>query len=179
MKYANEKELLDLIKENYEKIKPKTCTEFFKHRDKRIPCLPTLQKLFGMTYNQILIKAGIADDNLNFVRRDQEQYLEKLKEITEEIGYVPSVNQFISLGYSPSILAKYFGSYENAAKIIDSEYKSKKRFEKVDESKEELLDRYIEYSKKLEKRHLIMMFYLQMSFLVLRYIDIDLEEWNF
>ena len=151
MDYINKNELLDLIKENYIKIKPKICSEFFKLRDKKIPCLPTLQKLFEMTYNEILIKAGIPDTDLNFVRRDQEQYLEKLKEITEEIGYVPSVNQFIKLGYSPSILAKYFGTYENAAKIIDSEYKYKKRFEKVNESKEELLDRYIEYSKKIGK----------------------------
>lgn len=44
MDYINKNELLDLIKENYIKIKPKTCSEFFKLRDKKIPCLPTLQK---------------------------------------------------------------------------------------------------------------------------------------
>ena len=151
MDYINKNELLDLIKENYIKIKPKACSEFFKLRDKKIPCLPTLQKIFGMTYNQILIKAGISDDELNFVRRDKEQYLEKLKEVSEELGYIPSTNKFIRLGYSPYILAKYFGTYENAAKIIDADYKSKKKIEKVDESKEELLDRYIEYSKKIGK----------------------------
>lgn len=146
-----DKELLDLIKENYLRIKPKTCHDFFKYRDKEIPCLPTLKKLFGMTYNEILLKAGISEDDLNFVRRDKEQYLEKLKEISEKLGYVPSLNEFIRLGYSPQVLTKFYGSYENAAKIVNTDYRVYKKYKKCEKSKEELLKEYIDFSKKIGK----------------------------
>ncbi len=149
MKNTNEKVLLDLIKENYEKIKPKTCNEFFKLRDKKIPCRQTLQKLFGMTYNEILIKAGISDERLNVVKRNSKYCIDTLMEARNRLGYVPSESKFISLGYSTTPIKRIFGSYENAAKIIDPEYKANIKYESIDMSKEELLNMYIEYSKKI------------------------------
>lgn len=147
-------ELLDLIRKEYYRIQPKECADFFKKRDRRIPCLPNLQKIFGKTYNGILILAGIPDDDLNFVRRNKEEYLNKLKEVIMKLGYVPSRNEFIDLGYTASILKEYFGSYANAVKELgfdESDYKTHKTSVRVTESKEELLQMYINFSNKIGK----------------------------
>jgi len=144
-------ELLDLIRKEYYRIQPEECSVFFKKRDRRIPCLPNLQKRFGKTYNGILIMAGIKDDDLNFVRRNKEEYLNKLKEVTLRLGYVPSINEFISLGYTASIIKKYFGSYANAVKELGyQEYKYKTPVN-VTENNQELLEMYINFSNKIGK----------------------------
>lgn len=63
----SDKELLELIKNDYYRISPKGCIDYMKNRDKRIPCLTTLKKRFkNNTFNEILIMAGV-DDDLNFV----------------------------------------------------------------------------------------------------------------
>ncbi|NBI06091.1 homing endonuclease associated repeat-containing protein [Senegalia massiliensis] len=147
----SDKELLELIKEEYKRIKPKGCWDFFKKRDKRIPCLQNLQKKFNKTYNEILIMSGISDEELNYVRRDKKQYLDKLNEIYESLGYMPSQSEFIKLGYTPKVLAKYFGSYANAAKKIKDDFENHKTPTKIKESKEQLLKMYIEYSNKIGK----------------------------
>jgi hypothetical protein len=148
---VNNIELLHLIREEYYRIKPEKCFEFFEKRDRIIPCLPILKKRFGKTYNGILIMAGVKDDDLNLVRRNKEEYLNKLKEVTSKLGYVPSCNEFLALGYTPRIIKKYFGSYANAVKELNyQEYKYKTPV-KVNESKQELLEMYIDYSKKIGK----------------------------
>lgn len=147
----NDEELLNLIKNEYKRIKPNNCWEFFKQRDRRIPCLQNLQKRFKGTYNDILIMAGISDDDLNCVRRDKEQYLKKLEEVCNKLGYIPSTNEFIQLGYTPQILAKYFGSYSEAVKEIKKGYVGYKTPVVVKETKEELLKMYIHYSNKIGK----------------------------
>lgn len=149
----NNIELLNLIREEYYKINPKECSDFFKKRDRRIPCLPILQKRFCKTYNGILIMAGVKDDDLRFVRRDKEEYLEKLREVILKLGYIPSSNEFIALGYTSSIIRKYFGSYANAVKELNyQEYKyNYKTPVNVVESKEELLKMYINFSNKIGK----------------------------
>ncbi|MFD3156705.1 homing endonuclease associated repeat-containing protein [Haloimpatiens sp. FM7330] len=142
-------ELLELIKNEYYRIKPKGCWDFMKKRDKRIPCLSKLKERFGKTYNQILIMSGISDDELNFVRRNKEQYLEKLKQISMELGYVPSHQEFLKMGYSPSILKKYYGSYLNAVRELGINFNLSETPIIVKESKEELLDMYIRFSESL------------------------------
>lgn len=147
----NDQDLLCLIKDEYYRIKPTGCWDFFKKRDKKISCLQNLSKRFDMTFNEILILAGIPDEELNFVRRTPEQYLHKLKDIILELGYVPSAKEFSKLGYSPKILAKYFGSYNKAMELLGYSAISRKTPIKVNETDDELLSKYINYSKKIGK----------------------------
>lgn len=60
--------------------------------------------------------AGIPDEELSFVRRTPQQYLEKLIKVSNELGYVPSQNEFCKMGFTPSILIREFGSYSEAVK---------------------------------------------------------------
>lgn len=145
----NDKELLGLIKNEYYRINPKGCWDFFKKRDKRIPCLPTLQKRFNKTYNEILIMVGIPEEELNFVRRTPREYLEKLRNISLELGYIPSANEFRERGYTPETLVRYFGSYSNAVKKLNFDVQTHKTPIKVKETNEELLEMYIDFSNKI------------------------------
>lgn len=151
MKKISDKELLELIKLEYERIKPKGCWDFFKKRDRRIPSLPTLQKRFNKTYNEILLMAGVSDEDLNFIRRTPEQYLEKLKSVSIELGYVPSANEFNKRGYCSNILANHFGSYANAVNMLGLDCEPYKTPIKIHETKDELLKMYIDFSKKIGK----------------------------
>lgn len=72
-----------------------------------------------MTYNQILIKAGIDIKELNFVRRSKEECLETIKEITIKLGHISSAQEFSDEGFSIEVLIKYFGSYNNALKVLN------------------------------------------------------------
>ncbi|MDY4544818.1 MAG: hypothetical protein SPE00_05855 [Bacilli bacterium] len=145
----NDKELLDLIKSEFYRIKPKGCIEFFKKRDKRIPCYPKLQNRFnGLTYNQILIKAGVESEKLNCIRMSKEKLINKLAQIAEELGHIPNTNEMKDYKILPEVLKKKFGSAENALKKLDKNYSLRKLAE-VKESNEELLQKYIEFSLKL------------------------------
>ena len=144
-------ELLELIKNEYYRINPTGCWDFFKKRDRQIPCLQVLQKRFSLTFNEILMKAGISDDELNFVRRDAEQYLKKLKEIINQLEHAPSQIELKKMGYTPKILKKYFGSYDEAIKKINCELTCKKSPVRICENKDELLKKYIQFSDKLVK----------------------------
>ncbi len=151
MKKISDKELLELIKLEYERIKPKGCWDFFEKRDRRIPSLPTLQKRFNKTYNEILLMVGVPEEDLNFIRRTPEQYLEKLKSVSIELGYVPTASEFNKLGYCSSILAKHFGSYANAVNMLGLDCVPYKTPIKVHETKDELLKMYIDFSKRIGK----------------------------
>lgn len=108
-----DQELLSLIKNEFYRIKPKTSWDFFKNAY-NVPCHQTLKKRFNKTYNGVLILAGIPEEELNFVRRSKEEYLEKLKYVADKLGHTPSAKEFEKNGYCSSMLAKFYGSYNNA-----------------------------------------------------------------
>lgn len=141
-------EILEIIRDEYLEIEPTGCWDFFK-RKKKSPSLPYLQKRFGLTFNKILIKAGISEENLNFVRRSKDEYLEKIKGLYSKLGHTPTVKEFIANGYSIEVINRMFGSYNNAIKecgLEPNEYKSK-----ITSSKTELLKLYKEISSKIGK----------------------------
>lgn len=151
-----ERELLILIRQEFYRINPKGCEDFFNRRDRKIPYYVKLKQIFnGRTYNEILLLSGISDHELNFVRRDKDTYLKKIEQIIFELGYVPTQNALIQMGYTPAILKRYFGSYDKAIELVATkeqleEYNSRKTFPcKVLEDKDKLLEMYKEFSNKI------------------------------
>lgn len=142
----NDQELLNLIKAEFYRIQPKGCWDFFK-QSKNIPCLPTLQKRFNKTYNEILILAGIPDEELNFVRRDKKIYLQQLKMVADKLGHPPSAKEFNKQGYCSATLRKLFGSYNNALRSAGLEINMTRK--KITYNKSELKKQYLNLSKKL------------------------------
>lgn len=141
-------EILKILKEEYEQLKPKGCWDFFNRR-KRSPSLTYLKKRFGVPFNMILLKAGISEKELNFVRRDKEEYIQIIKSLYQKLGHTPSSQEFTDNGYSPAILSKLFGSYNNAMR--ECGLKPNKYQSKVKESKKQLLKIYKDISSKICK----------------------------
>ncbi len=146
----SDKELLNLIKSEYERIKPKNFFEFFEKRDRRIPCHPKLRKRFNKTYNGILLLAGVKESEIKFIRsetRGQEYYLKGLKQLAEELGKSPTIEEYRDYGYSPEMLKKHYKFYNDALKEagLETNYKHIAK----DLSKEDIIDIYIEISNKV------------------------------
>lgn len=141
-----EEEILETIKEEYYKIQPKECWEFFKKKE-RSPSLPYIKKRFNMTYNEILLHAGVCESDIKFISsriRGKEYYLEGLKKLAEKLGKTPTVEEYINAGYSLDMLRKYYGSYSNALNLIGLE--ANFEFKAKNMSKEELVEIYKEIS---------------------------------
>lgn len=150
-KIEENKELLDLIREDFYRINPAGCNDFFKRRDRRIPCLPVLKKKFNnASYNDILQYAGIEDTNLHYVRRNREEILIKLRRIIESNG-IPPVSRINEFGMTSETIVEEFGSYEEGIKKAVNQEVMVKKFDYVKESDEELLQMYIEFSYKIGK----------------------------
>lgn len=141
-------EILETIKEEYLEIIPKGCSDFFKKKRKS-PSLPYLRKRFNLTYNQILIKVGIPEGNLKFVRKNRAEYISIIKNLYEKLGHTPSAIEFTDNGYSPIPMMKIFGSYNNSIK--ESGLTPNKCNSKVDLSKKEMLIEYKAFSNRIGK----------------------------
>ncbi|MEC1748074.1 NERD domain-containing protein [Schinkia azotoformans] len=116
----SDEELLAIIKEEYNAIKPKGCHDFFRRRV-NTPSRTYLRKRFGITYNELLIKAGIPKEELNSVRNksldeilDKDNYLNKLQQLANELGRTPTVVEYRKKGYSYHNLTLLFGTYNQA-----------------------------------------------------------------
>jgi hypothetical protein len=139
-------EILEIIREEYLELRATGCVDFFKRKEKS-PCLPYLNKRFGLTFNQILIKAGVPEEDLNFVRRNKQRYMEIINNLYHELGHTPSTKELTDKGYSYQPLIKIFGSYNNAIK--ESGLKPHSCKTKVDLSKTDMLTMYKKLSSKL------------------------------
>lgn len=141
-------EILETIKAEYLEVSPEGCLDFFKKR-KRSPSLPYLNKRFNLTYNQILIKAGIPKENLKFVRKSKEECINIIKDLYMKLGHTPSAQQFTDEGYCTSVLINMFGSYNNAIKeagLTPNTYKCKASL-----SRYEMIKKYKAFSKSIGK----------------------------
>ena len=113
-----DQELFAIIKMEFEEIQPTGCHDFFKKRSKT-PSLPYLKKRFHATWNDILLMAGVPEENLNFVRRSlktKDYYLRVLRTLAAQLGRTPTWNEYIATGESSDRLNNYFGSYIQAVK---------------------------------------------------------------
>jgi hypothetical protein len=113
-----DQELLAMIKMEFEEIQPTGCHDFFKKRSKT-PSLPYLKKRFHATWNDILLMAGVPEENLNFVRRSlktKDYYLRVLRDLADTLGRTPTWNEYVATGESSDRLKNYFGSYNQAVR---------------------------------------------------------------
>lgn len=146
----SDREILDIIREEYFAIQPKGCHDFFKKKIQS-PSLPYLKKRFKMTYNEILIKAGVPKGELNIVREksyNREFFINQLKQLSNELGYTPTSVEYRNLGYPLGKLVWLFGSYTKAVKEAGLIPKIELHKE-ID--KNELIEYYQEISRKIGK----------------------------
>lgn len=118
----NDKEILSLVKKEYRRIKPKTISEFFKARDRRIHSYDTLRKRFGKTYDEIIRKSGISEKEINSVKsvvnvhdvvqETKEELLQKYITYSEKIGRPATYDDIINSNemHHPGVYMMRFGS---------------------------------------------------------------------
>ncbi|MEC1759847.1 NERD domain-containing protein [Schinkia azotoformans] len=148
----SDQEIFDIIREEYLAIQPNGCHDFFKKKVNS-PSLPYLRKRFRMTYNDILIKAGIPKEDLNFVRcrnLDKDQLLNELKQLANVLGHTPTVKEYKKFGFSYHNLTLTFGTYNQALKEVGLKSNFDPKLRKSI-SKKALLKIYHDISQKVNK----------------------------
>lgn len=145
-KTLTDKEILNIIKEEFYELKPSGCIDFFNRR-KRTPSRPYLRRRFNMTYNQLLLHAGIPESELNSIRKTKKELINELQSIAHRLGHSPSVKDLIKLGYCESVFKERFDSYNKALIAAGLSINEKPKKAKITNRK--LLRLYINFSKEL------------------------------
>ncbi len=112
--YTDE-EILEIFKNEYERIKPKGLGEFEKKRQKDVPSLSYLLIRFKTTWNELKKKMRIEDIVIPFYTN--KEIISEIKRIKKKVKHSPTISEFNNNSYmSESVLKRRFGSYDNALK---------------------------------------------------------------
>lgn len=140
-------QLIELFKKEYDRIRPKTCSEFYRQTT-TAPSLFMIKKRLKMTWPQLLRFIGVDDKKIRFQRRSKEEYIQILNNLNEKLGHPPSSREFTEHGYTVPVIVEAFGSYNKALDAAGLKPRTAIPI-KVVESKEELLEQYKMLCKKL------------------------------
>lgn len=143
----SDQEVLDLIYNEYMRIKPRNHKEFYEKNI--LPSLPILQRKLNMKYTEIILKSGVPIELINS-RKPDEYYLNKLKNLAIKIGHAPTIEEIKISGMDPTIYIQRFGSYNKAVEIIGLVPNTSKQ-KKKEITKRRILKDYKEISEKLGK----------------------------
>ncbi|SDH44394.1 homing endonuclease associated repeat-containing protein [Desulfosporosinus hippei] len=144
----SDEEILNDVKTEYERIQPKTEAEFFS-KAKGIPSHVYLKKKFKTSWWGLKRLIGKEEGN-KYSRKTRKEYLDLLKELTEELGHPPCQNEFcIHTGMSTAPIYRIFGGFVQALKEAGFNAHSPVC---VEESRDQLIDQYREFSLRLGKQ---------------------------
>lgn len=114
---------------------------FNKNRDENVPSTNFIVTRLDMTWSEIIKNLGYKNELTLF---EMKQILFGL---IEELGHTPSIKELEKYGHCSSMFKKKCGSYNKLLKELN--FIPNKTPTKVTESKDELLQQYIDYSNKL------------------------------
>lgn len=137
-------ELLEIVKSELEKIRTTTHDNYNKYKSKNAPSFSYIKKRTGLNWNEMLEKIN---KKLNLENKTKEELIQQLTDVGKELGRTPSINDLLDKDINAYIYHYKFGSYNNALRLAGLEVNVNKT--KVTHSNEELLEMYIELSKKL------------------------------
>ncbi|NFC89036.1 hypothetical protein EXN13_15605 [Clostridium botulinum] len=148
-KMTNE-EILQLFKEQYEKIKPNDAMDFFK-RSNYTPTPYILKTRLGLTYGQACIAIGARKTVRKRYKEDikhkeyyYNKYKNKIVKIYNELGYIPNTVEMKKYGLSQQTILTVFNmNYHDFIQSIGFNKKDIKNGNcKINETDEELLEMY-------------------------------------
>lgn len=141
----NKDKLLDLFKEEYNRIKPKTRKEFNIKRNKVLPGIDYIEEKTGFKWNGLLKTCGF-ETTKNFYSK--EDYKNIILKLAEELGRSPTINEFENAGYTATSLTKKFNKrYNEILEDLGLNINYLKDGETL--TKEDLKELYIRLSKEL------------------------------
>lgn len=136
MRYSDDEELLNHIKELYAKLR-RTPTK----RDLEKYDAGTYRRHFG-SWNNALIKAGFDVNRRSYT---DEEILDWIRDFYNTHGYSPTQSDFIKQFNDTKLFRKRWGNWSNTLK--EAGVPVRKQYPKL--SEEEMIDRLIEVSKML------------------------------
>lgn len=140
------KELLEVVDKELDRIGSTTFSAYNKHKSKNAPSFSYVKKRTGLKWNEMLEKLN---KELNLENKTKEELLQQLKDISLSLGKTPSKNDLLNMGINADIYYYKFGSYNKALKLAGLDVNSEKS--KVIHSDAELLKMYVDLCKKIGK----------------------------
>lgn len=139
-------ELLTMVKAEIEKIGSTTFESFYKNKSDNIPSFSYIQKRFNLKWNDLLERLNL---EINLKNMTNEELIQQLKDIANEMGQTPSINELIDRGINTTIYHTRFGSYNNALELAGLDINFERG--KVTHTNDELVEMYIDLSNRLGK----------------------------
>ncbi|APU87330.1 hypothetical protein [Clostridium botulinum] len=116
--YTNEY-LLKIFKEEYYKINPISKAQFEKEKSSNIPSFTYYRNRFDKTWNEL--KKLVEIDEITNERRTKEEWIKIIKDVVDDLGYIPSSNKFEEICCSTKSFEPVLGNYNNALREIGFE----------------------------------------------------------
>lgn len=141
-------ELLNILKKETKRVGTIDQKKFDKLRNKAtVPSVTFYRTHFNKSWIQILVDIGYSKKQLSFYSYSQKELINILQEFSKKIGHTPTLKDLNDAGYSEAQFKNKFGSWNNAIKYANLNINSD--HSNVAESKEELLQMYINFSNKI------------------------------
>ncbi|WP_050069740.1 homing endonuclease associated repeat-containing protein [Anaerosalibacter massiliensis] len=140
------KELLEIVDKELDRIGSTTFSAYNKHKSKNAPSFSYVKKRTGLKWNEML---EVLNKELNIKNMTNEELLQQLKDVANKTGKTPSKNDLFNMGINADIYYSKFGGYNNALELAGLKTNFNKN--KVVHSDEELLKMYVELCKKIGK----------------------------
>ncbi|WP_231258602.1 homing endonuclease associated repeat-containing protein [Clostridium botulinum] len=144
-----DKELLDMLKKELKRIGTVEQIKFDKLRGENIPSTTFYRIHFNKTWIELLQEIGYTYKDIKFIKFSREELMKILKDLYKELEHTPSIAELNKFGFSERQFKNLFGSWNNAITSVGLEKNIEKIY--VKETNEELLQMYINFSKKIGK----------------------------
>ena len=143
----NDLELIEVIRNEYEKIHAVSLKDYDKRRSKSVPSLSYLKKRFNGNEQRLEEVIGLKNHP---VRYSKKLLIKKLHLIYSTLKRTPGIQDLTLFGLNDSIYKKYFGTWLNAVKEAGLKIENPTHC-KVKETDRELLEMYKIFSSKIGK----------------------------
>lgn len=147
-KRYNKDELINIFKEEFYKNKPTKQNEYDKLRTMNTPSIKYILNKLDLTWNELLKIIGVPDEDIRFMSITKRELEEKFKKLIKKLESIPSFPELRKLKFPCMVIRNKYGNYNNFLKALNIEL-NQKTPDVVTETDEELLNMYIEFSKKL------------------------------
>lgn len=139
-----DKELLNMLKKELERLKTISIRVYEKNRDRNLPSARTYQARFHCSWQDLIQLTGCSVKK-KYSEMSRTELLDTLIDLKEKLGYMPSFKELKIYGYDENVFIDKFVSYDNVILAMESRIKKNT----VKESKEQLLQMYINFCEKI------------------------------
>ena len=132
-----DEEILSIVKSELERIGSTTIVDYHNKRNDNAPSVRFLTDRLNMKWNEILKILGF---EVNVEQRSKKEWLQLLRNIADDLGRTPSINDLADYGLNETTYKLNFGTWNNAIREAGLDINHEKM--EVTHTDEELLQMY-------------------------------------